>query len=209
MDTGSHDLERLVGEPEPYLEHHDALVRRLAVSALADHLDLRTTGLVALRLRADPDPAVRAEAAEVLGTRPDAIPALLAARRDESRVVEAVVTALGALRHADSVPWLIEQARSADDALVREAAVAALGEIGDAAAVPTLIELSETGPPQVRRRSVVALTVFDGDDVRNALRRSVTDRNPMVREAAEMVVGPAEEWQPVTLQPPDATSGDD
>jgi HEAT repeat protein len=76
-----------------------------------------------------------------------------------------------------------------EDKLVREAAVAALGAIGDHEAVPTLLDLITNGPPQIRRRCVAALSVFDGPEVEAALRAAAADRNPMVREAAEMVVG--------------------
>ena len=67
--------------------------------------------------------------------------------------------------------------------------MAALGAIGDERAVPTLLSLVAEAPPQIRRRSVVALTVFDGEEIEAAIRAAATDRNPMVREAAEMVVG--------------------
>ena len=164
------------------------------MSALAGGIDSIRAALLIDRLKHDTEPVVRAEAAEALGTYPNAVDALLAARMDDVRVVEAVVTALGAISHIPSVPWLIDQANTSDDPLVREAAVAALGEIGDQRAVKTLIELSAGGPPQVRRRAVVALTVFDGPAIQTALRRAASDRNPMVREAAEMVVGAPEEW---------------
>lgn len=195
-------LADLVRDPTAYLSDSDPAVRRLAVAALAKRLDETTGPLVLDRLRNDDDVAVRAEAAEVLGGWPAAIDALLDARADDSRVVEAVVTALARLGHHPSVPWLIEQAQSAADPLVREAAVAALGEIGDERAVPTLIDLAAGGSPQVRRRAVVALTVFDGDAVEAAIKGAASDRNPMVREAAEMVVGRPEEWQRVALRPP-------
>jgi len=66
--------------------------------------------------------------------------------------------------------------------------------------LPVLLDLVATGPPQVRRRCVVALTVFDGDEVEAAIRAAAVDRNPMVREAAEMVVGrPTPEWTPLQL----------
>lgn len=195
-------LADLVSHPERFLDDADPATRRLAISALADRLDDALAALVIERLVADSDVAVRAEAAEVLGGHAGAVDALLAARDDDPRVVEAVVTALGRLGHEPSVPWLIETAAAGEDPLVREAAVAALGEIGDPAAVETLIELSSGGPPQVRRRAVVALTVFDGPAVEAAIRRAATDRNPMVREAAEMVVGRPEEWQALELKPP-------
>ncbi len=88
-----------------------------------------------------------------------------------------------------AVDWLLKAAEADDEKLVREAAVAALGAIGDDRAVPLLLELVGSAPPQVRRRSVVALSVFDGPEIEAAIRAAKDDRNPMVREAAEMVVG--------------------
>ena len=52
-----------------------------------------------------------------------------------------------------------------------------------------LLGLVANGPPQVRRRTVVALTAFDGPEVEAAFAAARDDRNPMVREAAEMVIG--------------------
>jgi HEAT repeat protein len=109
---------------------------------------------------------------------------------ETAEVREAAATALGEIGSATSVPILVTHAGDSDeDKLVREAAVAALGAIGDPAALPTLLELIADGPPQIRRRCVAALSVFDGPDVEAALHAAATDRNPMVREAAEMVVG--------------------
>ncbi len=139
----------------------------------------------------DEDGAVRAMAAEALGGTDGDCAEVLAHGRDDDdpRVVEAVATAYGELRDPSAVPWLIELASRNGDRAVREAAVAALGAIGDEAALSTLLELVAAGPPQVRRRAVVALTVFDDPAVEPAIRAAAKDRNPSVREAAEMVVG--------------------
>jgi HEAT repeat protein len=134
---------------------------------------------------------VRALAVEALGaSKGDVLETLVAAGSDEDAGVrEAVATAYGELGDAAAVDWLIDRASGDDDRLVREAAVAALGAIGDDRAVPILLELIGDGPPRVRRRAVVALTVFDDPAIEPAIRRAATDRNPGVREAAEMVVG--------------------
>jgi HEAT repeat protein len=139
----------------------------------------------------DPDPPVRALAVEALGACDgDVLETLGVAGADEARGVrEAVATTYGELGDTAAVDWLIDRARHDEDRLVREAAVAALGAIGDERAVPILLELIGDGPPRVRRRAVVALTVFDDPAIEPAIRRAATDRNPGVREAAEMVVG--------------------
>jgi HEAT repeat protein len=139
----------------------------------------------------DPEPRVRAEAAEVLAEAGKAaLEPLLRATGDEDGIVrEAVATGFGELADPVALPWLMSAAAGDPEKLVREAAVAALGAIGDKGAVPLLLELIGNGPPQVRRRSVVALSVFDGPEIEAAIRLAREDRNPMVREAAEMVVG--------------------
>lgn len=189
------ELARLANDdPMPYLADRDPTLRRLAVSALSAHLEQdEVRKALADRLRLDPEEEVRAEAAEVLGAAgPGSLEALLRARDDPStRVVEAVVTALGEVADPTTVPWLAEMATSHSETMVREAAVAALGAIGDERALPVLLELVREGRPQVRRRAVVALTVFDDPRVEPAILAARLDRNPMVREAAEMVVGRA------------------
>lgn len=187
-------LRRLLDDPEAFLADPDPVTRRLAVSAAADR-----TGEAALRdgitaaLESDPDERVRAEAAEVLaGSGPAALASLIAALDDPSpTVIEAAVTGLGELRDHGAVESLLAIASRAGDKMVIEAAVAALGAIGDIRAVPVLLHLVAAGSPQVRRRCVVALSVFDGVEVEAALLAARSDRNPMVREAAEMVVGRA------------------
>jgi HEAT repeat protein len=181
-------LTAVVAEPEAFLSHEDPAVRRLAVSGCAARAAALAEPLSRL-LTDDPDPAVRAEAAEVLGGAGARALAALDAARDDSAVAEAVATAYGEIGDPAPVPWLLAQAESADDRLVREAAVAALGAIGDERALPTLLALAAAAPPQVRRRAVVALTAYDGPEVEAALRDASTDRNPMVREVAAMLVG--------------------
>ena len=162
----------------------------MAVVASLDHAHLRDR--IATMLRSDEDAAVRRECAEVLGRSSGTDPGLLLeALTDEAATVrEAAVTALSEIADDSAVDALLLCAADEDeDGLVREAAVAALGTIGSDLALPLLLELVATGPPQVRRRCVAALTVFDGPAVEQALRAAAHDRNPMVREAAEMVVG--------------------
>ena len=72
---------------------------------------------------------------------------------------------------------------------MRESAVAALGAIGDVRAVDTIIA-GTTDKPAVRRRAVLALAPFLGDDdigrrVDAAIDRALEDRDWQVRQAAE------------------------
>jgi HEAT repeat protein len=184
------ELAALIDDPVPYLGHSSTDVRRLAVSAMHGHVD-EAASVIAGLLATDPDPSVRAQAAETIAEMGSAaIPILdLARDDDDERVVEAVATAYGEIADPSPVDWLIDQASHSGSRRVAEAAVASLGAIGDDRARPVLIALVAAGPPQVRRRAVVALTVFDGADVEAAIRSATADRNPMVREAAEMVTG--------------------
>lgn len=183
------DLPSLVKDPAPFLTHADADIRRLAISACSGRVTASVAGHLTELLAADPNARVRAEAAEVLSeVGSSALAPLLAATKDPAAVVrEAIATGLGELEDSAALPWLLEAAAHDQDKLVREASVAALGAIADEAAVALLLQLVTDGPPQVRRRCVVALSVFEGPQIEAAIRAARDDRNPMVREAAEMV----------------------
>ncbi len=133
----------------------------------------------------DVDPSVRRRAAEIAARHPAVD--LLAALDDPDRaVVEMACWACGEHEsdRSDVVDVLIERAAHAADALVREAAVAALGAIGAPRAIPTIIAAT-ADKPAVRRRAVLALAPFDGDDVEAAIERALDDRDWQVRQAAE------------------------
>lgn len=192
-DPNSTKRQQLVGllqNPGAYLDVADPEVRRVAIAASSGDDEL-IPQLVEL-LANDPAPTVRRECAEVLGQLglADATPLTAALQDDAFEVREAAVNALAEIANPATLAVVIARATDeGEDKLVREAAVAALGAIGDPAAVPTLLRLIVEGPPQIRRRCAAALSVFDGEEVEAALRTAAMDRNPMVREAAEMVVG--------------------
>lgn len=74
------------------------------------------------------------------------------------------------------------QASSHDDPLSRESAVAALGALGDGLSYI----LAATGDvATVRRRAVLALAPFEGQEVDTALQTALEDRDWQVRQAAE------------------------
>jgi HEAT repeat protein len=177
----------LMKEPEVFLQSGDPVLRRMAVSAMAPghgcgNLEAMST---------DPDPSVRAAVAEKLGwcEEGDADKLEMMQEDPEPTVREAVATAYGQFGDASAVGWLVQTAGDDSDRQVREAAVAALGAIGDNTAIDPLLDFVAAGPPQVRRRAIAAITVFDDDRIEPALQRAALDRNPGVREAAEMVVG--------------------
>jgi HEAT repeat protein len=182
--------EIAAGDPLPHLADPRPEIRRVAVSACASLGPAALEPLSSL-LDNDQDEAVRAEVIEVLGKLgPDAYTAVWSARDDAShRVVEAVATALGEIGDSAAIPWLLSSVGGHEDGLVREAAVAALGSIGDEAALEALLDAARTGKPQIRRRAVVALTAFEGPEVEAALLAARLDRNPMVREVGEGILG--------------------
>ncbi len=183
-------LVELTTDPASFLQDDDPVLRRLAVTALSPtqarvHID--TVSLLAI----DGDVSVRTAATEKLGAcGVDSLTTLVSVEHDtEPKVREAVATAYGEIGSSASVDWLIDAAINDDDRHVREASVAALGAIGDPRAIDTLLGIITNGPPQVRRRTIAAITVFDDERIEPAIRRAALDRNPGVREAAEMVVG--------------------
>lgn len=191
MGEGREILEQIAGgDPIPYLTDPRPEVRRLAAAASAG-LGSAAIGPITRLANSDPDQEVRAEAVEVLGRMGvGAFDAVWATRADPAtRVVESTATALGEIGDARAVPWLAETLADHPEVIVREAAVAALGAIGDDRALPAILEAAGAGKPQIRRRAVVALTAFEGLEVEQALMAARLDRNPMVREVAEMVLG--------------------
>lgn len=163
----------------------------------ADDPALRATALGALqrlgRLTGDDirtalddvDPGVRRRAAEVAARHRDVD--LVGALTDpDARVAEMAAWACGEHEsdRVEVVETLIVLAGTAGEPLVREAAVAALGAIGDRRGLPAIIAAC-SDKPAVRRRAVLALAPFDGDDVDATVERALSDRDWQVRQAAE------------------------
>lgn len=84
---------------------------------------------------------------------------------------------------------LIQATTSHPEAVVREASAAALGSIGDERGLPAIL-IACTDKPAVRRRAVLALAPFEGDEVRLALENALTDRDWQVRQNAEILTSP-------------------
>ncbi len=177
------------------LDDADPVTRQVALGALA-----RCGVLRADQLRAsldDPEPSVRRRAAELVGRIAVARPDDEAGRIDlrgalddsDPMVAEMAAWACGeqVTVGADTLDALIELAQRAGDALVREAAVAALGAIGQQRALAAVLH-GTTDKPAIRRRAVLALAAFDGDEAVDALRRALADRDWQVRQAAEDVL---------------------
>lgn len=84
---------------------------------------------------------------------------------------------------------LIDCVYNHNEALVREAATAALGSLGDDRGLPAILHACND-KPAVRRRAVLALAPFEGDDVTAALQHALTDRDWQVRQNAEDMLHP-------------------
>jgi len=158
-------------------------VRAAALGAL-ERLDTLDDQTLAEAL-SDPDVAVRRRAAEIAASH-RSIDLLAALHDPDERVVEVAAWSCGEheSRRDAIVERLVELAGSAHEPLVRESAVAALGAIGDERGRKAIIAACDD-KPAVRRRAVLALAPFEGDDVEAAIERALADRDWQVRQAAE------------------------
>ncbi len=141
----------------------------------------------------DPSPVMRRRTAELawkVQARADALASLVAGQLGdgESEVVEAVCFCLGELQPRGVTAALAEVASRHSDPLCRESAVAALGAIGDPEALGVILS-ALADRPQIRRRAVLALASYEGEDVDAALARALEDRDWQVRQAAEDLTG--------------------
>ncbi len=171
------------GLPTKHLDDDDASVRAAALHALE-----RTGTLTDDEITAafdDSDPSVRRQAAELAGRRADVDLRPLLSDADDT-VVEIAVWACGEQEDvADAtLAQIITLATDADEPLVREAAAAALGAIGDERGLPAILAAC-TDKPHIRRRAVLALAPFEGDEVEAAIERAAADRDWQVRQVAE------------------------
>jgi HEAT repeat protein len=139
----------------------------------------------------DPDPFVRRRASELAADAADeaVVPALVDLLNDtDTGVVEAAAWALGERGEGGAVDALSSVVTGHDDPLCREAAVAALGAIADRRGLAAILAACHD-KPAIRRRAVLALAPFDGDDVDAALADAARDRDWQVRQAAEDLLG--------------------
>ena len=161
----------------------EATVRLAALGAL-DRLG-RLTASDLETATVDPAASVRRRAAELAASHLDVELLPLLADGDVT-VVEVAAWSCGERQVvSDAVlDRLIELTTGSPEPLVRESCAAALGAIGDARGLPAILAACDD-KPAVRRRAVLALAPFDGDDVRSAVERALDDRDWQVRQAAE------------------------
>jgi len=159
-------------------------VRQAALSAL--HRQGRCEAHHLRQAFADPDPLVRARAAELAALVPDISPAALLDDPVDS-VVEIAAFACGEMTwqpRTAPIAALSAIATNHTDALCRESAAAALGAIGDPAGFEAVLAACDDRVT-VRRRATLALAAFDDPRADEALRRALDDKDWQVRQAAE------------------------
>ncbi len=175
-------LTRLAGDP-------DARVRATALAALVRTAPKRTAAPVWRSAAQDTSARVRLRAAQLaprLGASA-ACATLVGLLHDaDTWVAEAAAYAIGEHPHCSTTARdaLAAAAGSHRDALVREAAVAALGALGDGSTLPIVLAACDD-KPAIRRRAVLALAAFGGEEVEARLRAALDDRDWQVRQAAE------------------------
>lgn len=89
----------------------------------------------------------------------------------------------------DELQQLIDRTTTHEEPVVREACAAALGSIGDERGLPAIL-IACTDKPAVRRRAILALAPFEGEEVDAALAHALEDRDWQVRQNAEILVHP-------------------
>lgn len=141
-------------------------------------------------LCADPESEVRREALSEMGARGRCriTPAQLIELLDDpdALVAEAAAYVAGECLVMECEAALINIVSTHEDARCRETAVVALGSLGKDSSRATIVA-ALVDKPTVRRRAIVALANFEGDDIEEALDRAADDRDWQVRSAVELL----------------------
>lgn len=182
-----------IGDPhavEPLidmLKERSVPIREKAVEALGKMADYRCVDPLIERLLFDPEPSVRAQAAESLGILRyiEAEDALLEALQDTNAVVRK--NALIALeRFWDSAlyPVFVKMTKDPDDE-VRYVAVQILGHIRFEGALKRLIQLLEDEVPAIRQEAAYALGEMRDERAVRPLLNMMVEYDGADREAAK------------------------
>jgi HEAT repeat protein len=175
------------------IDDPDPRVRAVAIAALVRTASRRVSAPVWRRAAHDTDARVRLRAAEVapkLGRAASCAVLVELLGDDDAWVAEAAAYAIGEHPRAShaAITAVVRAATGHPDPLIREAAVAALGAQGDPATLAAVLTGCDD-KPAIRRRAVLALAAFDGDEVEARLRLAVEDTDWQVRQAAEDLLG--------------------
>ncbi|MCP4083587.1 MAG: hypothetical protein GY745_00805 [Actinomycetia bacterium] len=175
-----------LGHPSPIVRAAAlGAVSRIGILDLDDLLHGLADPHLIVRQRAITEAATFADPTRVTPDGRDLLTAL-ATLIDDDATAEAAVWALGERPDADTpvVERLMAVATTHADPLVREAGVAALGSIGDPRSLSAVLAASRD-KATVRRRAIIALAAFEGEEVESRLREALDDRDWQVSQAAE------------------------
>ena len=170
------------------LHHHDGTVRASALRALA-RIGTLTAEILAPYIQ-DSHIETRRTAVELAVPFPSVY---VHHCIDDSDVFVAEMAAwcVGERTPASDIEieTLVDRTTSHSEAVVREACAAALGSLGDERGLPAILAAC-SDKPAVRRRAILALAPFEGDEVDAALQRALEDKDWQVRQNAEDLLNP-------------------
>ncbi len=186
------------------LAHEAPAIRRAALLALCTETSTeKSVDLIGILEKAfqDTSPLVRREAAEQAGRHPQAAKNLLPLLEkqllldEEPLCRESAAFALGETGTSAGAKALVRSLEQERTSLVREAIAGGLGAIGAPCSLSAVLSLCQKEKPAVRRRALVTLAAFSGDQVENAIEHAKNDRDRHVRETAEWLARPEYEEQ--------------
>jgi HEAT repeat protein len=166
----------------------DGATRASALRSLARMNQLDADTLV--EFLSDTDSEVRRTAVE-LSAPFDAVDVHTLIDDPDVFVAEMVAWCLGertVIRDVE-IAILIDRTTTHAEAVVREACAAALGSLGDPRGLAAILAAC-SDKPAVRRRAILALAPFDGDEVDAALAHALEDKDWQVRQNAEDLINP-------------------
>jgi len=174
---------RDIATVEAAFDGDDATLRSIALSGLHKS-DQLTPRHIALALT-DPDRAVRHRLAQI-GAADVRVDLLRLIDDPDYAVAETAAWAIGERPNVTEAELqaLIGHSANHPHPLVRESCVAALGSLGDPRGLPSILH-AYNDKPAVRRRAVMSLAPFSGDEVDHILRLALEDRDWQVRQTAE------------------------
>ena len=135
-----------------------------------------------IRSLKDHDIRCREEAVIALGelADPRAIPFLEETIEYDDALGPAAVSAMGMIRHPDSVKNLISYIED-EDPLIRINAISALGQIGDNSVLPHIAPALKDPDTEVRIAAIKAIIKFEGDEATELAISALADENIRVR----------------------------
>lgn len=176
---------------QPVITDRNTRVRYSAVSQLdtLGQQDLQTSlQLLRDRLLNDPEPDVKAAAADAIGALKltEAFDDLQRAYHETSEwlIQMSIVASLGEMGDPRGFE-LLKEALASDTNLIQTTAIGSLGELGDTRAVPLLIPFATNSDWQIRYRLAQALNRLGGSQARSTLEKLANDEVEQVAQEAK------------------------